>query len=372
MSENFEKLTDGEKLDIIFKYTHEVNSAKDMDSTLLVLANMGRDIVSAERCSLWLIDSTGKKLYTKVAHGVDKIEIEIDFGVVGACIREGKTLIINDPYNDERFHAEVDKQTGFVTKSILVEPLVDSKGEVIGAIQVLNKKTDDGKFSEEDIELLVVAAGFSGNSLESFKLNLEIEESQNETIWMLGEICEKRSLETGKHTTRVAKYSVAVAEAMGLPSEDIHLLRQASSLHDLGKMGIRDSVLLKPGKLTFEEFEEMKNHSKIGYNMIKDSKNRILQTGAIISLEHHEKYNGKGYPYGLKGEEINVFARITAIADVFDAISSTRCYKEAWSIQESFDLIKSERGEHFDPKVVDAFFEVQDTILNIFKDLKEV
>ncbi len=371
MSENFEKLTDTQKLNIIFKYTQEVNNANDMDSTLLILANMGRDIVSAERCSLWLIDSTGKKLYTKVAHGVDKIEIDIDFGVVGACIRDGKTLIINDPYNDDRFHSDVDKKTGFVTKSILAHPLIDSKGDIIGAIQVLNKKTDDGKFSEADIEFLVVAAGFSGNSLESFMLNLEIEESQNETIWMLGEICEKRSLETGKHTTRVAKYSIAVAEAMGLPSEQVQILRQASSLHDLGKMGIRDSILLKPGKLTNEEYEEMKNHSEIGYNMIKDSKNRILQAGAIISLEHHEKYNGLGYPRGLKGEEINIFARITAIADVFDAISSTRCYKEAWSLDESFDLIKKERGNHFDPNVVDAFFKVQDRILEIFNELRE-
>ncbi len=372
MSENFEKLTDTQKLDIIFQYTHEVNSARDMDSTLMVLANMGRDIVAAERCSLWLIDSTGKKLFTKVAHGVDKIEIDIDFGLVGACIREGKTLIINDPYSDSRFHAEVDKQTGFLTKSILVEPLVDSNGKIIGAIQVLNKKTSDGMFTEDDIELLVVAAGFSGNSLEAFKLNMEIENSQNETIWMLCEICEKRSLETGKHTTRVAKYSVAVAEAMGLPSEDIKVLRQASSLHDLGKMGIKDMILLKPGKLTDEEYNEMKNHSEIGYNMLKDSKNAILQAGAIISLEHHEKFNGTGYPKGLKGEEIHVFARITAIADVFDAISSVRCYKDAWSIEESFDLLKSEKGRHFDPVVVDAFFEVKDKILNIFHDLKEV
>ncbi len=372
MDGNFGKLTDRQKLEIIFKYTNQVNKASDIDSTLLILANMGRDIVAAERCSLWLIDSTGKKLYTQVAHGVEKIEIDINYGVVGACIRENKTLVINDPYNDDRFHSDVDLQTGFVTKSILVEPLVDTKGKVIGAIQVLNKKSIDGKFSDEDSEMLVVAAGFSANSLETFMLNLEITESQNETILMLGEICEKRSLETGKHTARVAKYSAAIAGALGLPKEEIQILRQASGLHDIGKMAIVDKILLKPGKLTKEEYDEMKKHSNIGYNMLKDSRNRILQAGALISHEHHEKFNGTGYPQGLKGEEIHVFARITAIADVFDAITSVRCYKEAWPIAKSFELIRKESGEHFDPKVVDAFFEVQDEILEIFADLKEV
>ncbi len=150
MSENFEKLTDREQLELIFKYTNQLNKATDVDTTLMILADMGRDIVSAERCSLWLIDSTGKKLYTKVAHGVDKIEIDINYGLVGACVREKQTLLINDPYNDDRFHSEVDFRTGFLTKSILTDPLVDTKGQVIGAIQVLNKKSLDGKFSEDD------------------------------------------------------------------------------------------------------------------------------------------------------------------------------------------------------------------------------
>ncbi len=367
MKENFEKLTDREQLEIIFKYTTEINKATDIDSTLMVLANMGRDIVAAERCSLWLIDSTGKKLYTKVAHGVDKIEIDINYGVVGACIREKQTLLINDPYNDDRFHSEVDLKTGFHTKSILAEPLIDTRGRVIGAIQVLNKKSEDGMFSEEDTEMLVVAAGFAGNSLETFKLNLEIEEAQNETILLLGELCEKRSLETGKHTTRVAKYSVAIAEALGLSKADIQTLKQSSGLHDIGKLATRDKILLKPDKLTEEEFNEMKKHSEVGYNMLKDYKNRILQTGALIAYQHHEKFNGAGYPRGLQGEEIHIFARITAIADVFDAITSVRCYKAAWPMEKSLDLIKSESGRHFDPQVVDAFFKVKDEIIEIFE-----
>ncbi len=371
MGRIFEDLTDREQLEIIFKYINQVNNATDIESTLLILADMGRDIVSAERCTLWLVDSTGKKLYTKVAHGVENIVIDIDTGIVGDCIRRKETLLINDPYNDQRFNPKVDIQTGFLTKSILAEPLLDTNGDVIGAIQVLNKKRGDGKFSNKDMETLVVAAGFAGNSLETFMLNQEIIESQNETILLLGELCEKRSLETGKHTSRVALYSVAVAEAMGLPQEDIQILKQSSGLHDIGKLATKDKILLKPGKLTDEEYDEMKKHTEVGHLMLKDSKNRILQTGALISYQHHEKYNGTGYPQGLKGDEIHIFARITAIADVFDAITSVRCYKEAWPVDKSFELIKSESGKHFDPKVVEAFFEVTDEILTIYEELKD-
>ncbi len=154
---------------------------------------------------------------------------------------------------------------------------------------------------------------------------------------------------------------------MGLPKADVQILKQSSGLHDIGKLATRDKILLKPDKLTEEEFNEMKKHSEVGYNMLKDYKNRILQTGALISYQHHEKFNGAGYPRGLKGEEIHIFARITAIADVFDAITSVRCYKDAWPMEKSLELIKSESGRHFDPKVVDAFFKVQDEIIEIFE-----
>lgn len=367
----YAKLTDREKLELLFKYITQVNSAKDLESTLLILANMGRDIVSAERCTLWLLDQTGENLYSKVAHGVDFLTINAKTGIVGECVQSGETLLINDPYHDGRFNPQVDKQTGFATKSILCEPLVNTRGDVIGAIQILNKVTEDGKFSEEDIQTLIVAASFAGNTLETFLVNQEILEAQKETILLLGELCEKRSLETGKHTARVAAYSVAIAQQMGMTYEEIQLLRQASALHDIGKLATPDRILLKPGKLTAEEFDEMKKHAEIGYNMLKNSNNRILQSGALISYQHHEKYNGKGYPQGLKGDEIHSFSRISALADVFDAISSTRCYKAAWELQECLELVRKESGEHFDPVVVEAFFAVEDKILGIYKDLKD-
>ena len=143
------------------------------------------------------------------------------------------------------------------------------------------------------------------------------------------------------------------------------MLLVASPMHDIGKVGIEDSILKKPGKLTTEEFEEMKNHSVIGYSILKSSKRAMLRAAAVVAHEHHEKYNGSGYPNGKKGKDIHIFARITAIADVFDALGSDRCYKKAWSLEKIVNLFQEERGEHFDPELTDLFLENLEEFLEI-------
>ncbi len=371
MEKQYQDMNAREKLQLILKYTSRVNKATNMKDTLLILADMGRDIVSAERCTIWYKDETEQKLITEIAHGVDVISININSGIVGECVKTGRTIIVDDPYNCAIFDSTIDSHTGFTTKSIIAQPLFNSNGQTIGVIQVLNKVSENGRFSTEDAELLEVAASFSANSLETIMLGNKIIKAQNETIMFLGELCEKRSSETGGHTTRVSLYCTAIAEEMKLSPEQVQILGQSSALHDIGKLAIPDRILLKPAKLTTEEFDEMKHHTTIGYKMLSMSKNDILLSGAIISYQHHEKYNGKGYPNGLKGEEIDVFARITALADVFDAITSVRCYKDAWALDKAFELIKSERGEHFDPAVVDAFFRVEEKIVAVYNALKD-
>ena len=190
--------------------------------------------------------------------------------------------------------------------------------------------------------------------------------------YTMGEIAETRSKETGNHVKRVAEYSKLLALKLGLDELTADMLKLASPMHDIGKVGIPDNILNKPGKLTFEEFEIMKTHAQLGYEMLKHSQKPILQAAAIVSKEHHEKYNGKGYPLGLSGENIHIFARITAVADVFDALGSDRIYKKAWEDEKIFELFNSEKGEHFDPKIIDAFFENIDEIKKIrelFKDI---
>ncbi|MDP4145179.1 MAG: HD domain-containing protein [Bacillota bacterium] len=203
-------------------------------------------------------------------------------------------------------------------------------------------------------------------------LNVEIENTQKEIVFTLGEVAEARSKETGNHVKRVAEYSYILAKALGLSTNEAELIKVASPMHDIGKLAIPDNILNKPGKLTSDEFELMKAHSNIGYDLLKNSNRQIFRSAAIIALQHHEKFNGKGYPHGLKGEEIHVYGRITAVADVFDALGSDRVYKKAWELDRILNLFKEERGDHFDPKLVDVFFKNIDKILIVRDRFKDV
>ncbi|NWF66622.1 MAG: PAS domain S-box protein [Campylobacterales bacterium] len=200
---------------------------------------------------------------------------------------------------------------------------------------------------------------------ELVELSKEIEDTQKEIIFTLGEIGESRSKETGNHVKRVAEYSYILAKEYGLSEEDSLLLKNASPMHDIGKIAISDHILLKPAKLTFEEFETMKTHATLGYQMLNKSNRPILKTAATIAHEHHEKWNGKGYPRGLSGENIHIYGRITAIADVFDALGSDRCYKKAWEMSDILELFKQEKGEHFDPLLIELFFKNIDKFIAI-------
>ena len=200
----------------------------------------------------------------------------------------------------------------------------------------------------------------------------EIIQTQKELIYLMGEIGETRSRETGNHVKRVALYSYVLAKEYGLSEAEAQLLKNASPMHDIGKIGIPDAILNKPGRLTLEEFEIMKTHAEIGYKLLNHSDRPLLKASAIVAYQHHERWDGKGYPRGLKGEEIHIFGRITAIADVFDALSSDRVYKKAWELDRILQLFKEERGRHFEPKLVDIFFSNLDELLKIREKFQDV
>jgi putative two-component system response regulator len=194
-------------------------------------------------------------------------------------------------------------------------------------------------------------------------LNQEIINTQRELIFTLGEICETRSHETGQHVKRVAEYSYLLATLC--ECEDAELIRQASPMHDIGKVAIPDHILNKPGKLTPDEWEIMKTHSRLGFEMLSISQRPLLQMAATIAHEHHEKWNGEGYPHGLKGETISMAGRISAIADVFDALASDRCYKQGWTLDKVLAYFTEERAKHFDPTLVDLLFKHLDEFIEI-------
>lgn len=197
------------------------------------------------------------------------------------------------------------------------------------------------------------------------ELHEELEETQREVIYTMGEIGETRSKETGFHVKRVAEYSKLLALKFGLSKDEAEILRLASPMHDIGKVGIPDSILNKPGKLTAQEYETMKEHAQIGYELLKNSTRDILKASAIVAYEHHEKWDGSGYPRGLSGEDIHIYGRITAICDVFDALAHERPYKKAWELDRIIALFKEERAKHFDPTLIDLFLENLDEFLEI-------
>ena len=205
-------------------------------------------------------------------------------------------------------------------------------------------------------------------------LQNEIEDTQIEIVDLMGMIGETRSKETGNHVKRVAEYSKLLALKLGLSEREAEMIRVASPMHDIGKVGIPDAILNKPGKLTYEEFEIMKMHAELGYDLLKYSTRDILKVAAIVAHQHHEKYNGKGYPRGLKGEDIHIYGRITSVADVFDALGSERVYKKAWELDRILTYLKEERGVSFDPKIIDLFLENLEEFLVIrdrYQDVSE-
>ncbi len=246
---------------------------------------------------------------------------------------------------------------------------------------VLKNKKKDGTHYFVDTTILPILN--TNNNIQEYiairkdvtdiiDLNLQLVKSQEEILNRMGMIAETRSKETGHHVKRVAEYCKIIAKAVGLEEKEIELLYNASALHDIGKVGTPDDILNKPGKLTYDEFEEMKKHTTNGYEMLKDSDNEIVKAGALIAQQHHEKYDGSGYPENLKGDEIHIFARITALADVFDALGETRAYKQAWELSDIINFIKEQKGLHFDPVIVEAFNDNIQKIIYIRRKYKNI
>lgn len=352
-------------LRIIFDYTTKIANERSLDRVLVLMADMGRQMIQADRCTVWVIDQQRKELFTTVAHGIKELRIPMDSGLVGYSIMSGESLLIEDAASDPRHNEDSDRMTGYVTRSVITVPFVSSSGEIIGAYQALNKLGTAGCFNHQDLDYLILAASYAGKSLESVMLQEEIVSTQRELILALGEIGESRSKETGHHVKRVAEYSYVLALALGLSPEEAEHLKMASPMHDIGKIAIPDSILNKPGKLTEQEFELMKTHTVIGHHMLGGSKRELLRSAALIAYQHHEKWDGTGYPVGLKGPDIHLYGRITAVADVFDALGSDRIYKKAWELERIIELMREERGRHFDPRIIDIFFAQLPTLLSI-------
>lgn len=359
----------------LVKIGQAVGAEKDIRKLIQTIAEETKFAIKADRCTVFLYDKNTDEIYSIVALGLGSGELRLPAskGLVGASIKQGETINIKEAYDDARFNRDVDLSTGYRTKTILCMPIKNVNNEIIGAFQVLNK--NEGYFTREDEDLLMAIASSAGISLENAQLfekqNKMIEEQKvilDSFIDTLSTSIDARDKITSGHSTRVRMYATLIAKEFSLSQTEISILEKAAALHDIGKIGIRDAVLQKEGKLTAEEYQHIQEHVEITHHILEKvhmSSDFVRITE--IACSHHEKYDGSGYHRHLKGDEIPFGGRILAVSDVFDAITSKRHYRDKMSIEKVIEIISNGAGSHFDPDVVDKFLHIPlNKIVDVF------
>ncbi|MDD5773152.1 MAG: HD domain-containing protein [bacterium] len=300
--------------------------------------------------------------------------------VSGYTALTGEILNIPDVYeisknSEYKINLDYDRRNQYRSRSMLVVPLKDNENKVIGVIQLINALDKAGNiipFSGAMAEELICSLGSQAAvAIKNAQLTKDLKAAYLDTIYCLSEAAESKDKDTGMHIQRVSNYSVALGKKLGLAERELELILYASPMHDIGKVGIPDAVLLKPGKLDVEERKIIEQHTVIGGNILSKAKGPFSKISKEIALTHHEKFDGTGYPNKLIGEEIPLSGRIVALADVFDALINKRCYKSAMSCDDVIEIIKKESGKHFDPKIVTAFFDSYKEIIEIFEKNKD-
>ena len=347
-----------------------------LEHLLKTVAQEIKKVLDADRCTVFLLDRQRNELVSKVALGMGTQELRFpaDKGLAGYAAQMGEIINIKDAYQDERFNPDIDRETGYKTKTILCMPIWNMKHEILGVFQVLNKN-NDGVFSKEDEDILIAIGSSAGIAIENAKLfesqQMMIDQQKElfkNFVDTLAASIDARDKITAGHSNRVKMYSELICEVMDLDERDTANIIHAAILHDIGKIGIRDAVLQKDGKLTDDEYKHIQEHVKITYDIL----NRVyiseeFKEVAEIASKKQEKYDGTGYFRKLKGEEIPLGGRILAVSDVFDAITSKRHYRDKMPIKNALDIIKSGAWKHFDGDIVEAFFKIKlDRLVDVF------
>jgi putative two-component system response regulator len=256
-----------------------------------------------------------------------------------------------------RYNPDWDERADYATQSMMVVPMLNREDEVVGVLQLINALEGRGvvPFPAENEKLASSLASQAAVAIENAELTEDLKQAHLDTIFRLGVAAEYRDRETANHIKRMSHYCAQIAEGLGWADEAVNMILWSSLMHDVGKLGIPDAILQKPGRLTPEERRLMEFHTIIGGNILKGSEAAVLKQSRIVALTHHEKFDGTGYPQGLKGEEIPLAGRITILADVFDALSSKRVYKEALTEEEVLCILAEGQGTFFDPMILDIF-----------------
>ncbi len=343
------------QLALLNKVGHLISSSLDPRQVRLRTIDAAIRLVEAAAGSLILIDQESGEMFFEVALGesarrIRKVRLVKGEGIAGWVVKHGKPVVVQDCSHDRRFSQRVDHVSKFVTRDMICAP-VKVKGKTIGAIQAINKK--NGSFDEKDKELFILLADQVGVALENARLFERLQQSFLETSEALAEAIELRDAYTGGHTRRVTRYSLATGGELGLDEAGLEELRLAAILHDIGKLGVDDGVLRKPGRLDEKEFRQMKKHPRLGAAMLE----RVQYLRPVLPgiRSHHERVDGRGYPDGLRGGKIPLVARIIAVADTYDAMTSDRPYRKGLPKKTAVQELVDCSGAQFDSRVVQAF-----------------
>jgi len=344
------------RLDLLYKVGQKVGSVSEMARLVEQIMRMTQHTLNAEASSVLLLDEEKQELVFEVAQGeagkrLRNVRLSDESGIAGWVARNCKPLIVNNVNKDQRFSQHMDKMTSFKTKSVICVPLV-VQSKCIGVIEVLNK-ADGGDFSSQDMGTLVSVASTAAIAIENLRLNQTILDSYKSTIKALAAAIDAKDPYTRGHSQRVTEYAMMGASALSYSKEDLENLEYAGILHDIGKIGIADSILTKPGPLTPDEWNVVCRHPLIGANMLNEVP--FLGEARNMVLNHHERYDGRGYPHGVRGEAIPIGARLLAVADAFDTITTDRPYRAALSVGHAISELYGSTGTQFCPVAVEAF-----------------
>lgn len=366
----WQKKTDFLKL--LISSSVALSEVNDFEELLAMITQTALSMANCEGCSIYEADGNQLRFIKTrnsvfETHGTQipfkTFTIPIDDTTISGYVAHAKKVMnIEDVYNLPKdapfsFRGSFDTLMNYRSKSMLGIPMVDLAGNVLGVLQLINR-VENGNvvaFPHSVEPILRALASQFGIVLRNFRMAAALKQSHVETVKRFVKASECHDTDTGGHIERMSRYSVLLYRALGFNEQDCEVIRLASMLHDVGKISTPDAVLKKPGRLTPEEFEIMKLHTVSGFEMLKDADSPFLKMGAEIALSHHEKWDGSGYPKALKGTEIPLVGRVVAIADVFDALCSRRCYKDSWPIEKVLDEIWATSGTHFDPDIVQLF-----------------
>lgn len=356
-----------QRLTILFNITRNISTELKLDNLLLIIMDEVRKALKADRCTVFLLDREKNELWSKVAHGERDIRFPSNLGIAGYVATTGDVLNIPDAYADPRFNQEIDKKTGYFTRNILAFPMRNKLGEIIGVFQVLNKY--EGLFTKQDEQMLDAISAIAATQIENAQLYEEQKKTFDSFVRTLASTIDARDPLTAGHSDRIALYSEELTRILNLSTKKRELLRYAALLHDYGKIAIREAVLCKNGSLTIEEYCHIQEHAAYTKSILeKINFSRDFKDVPQIASSHHEKMDGSGYPIGLVGDQIPIESRILAVADVFDALTSKRHYRDRMEFENVMDILEKSIGSHFDKNIIEAFKKIKiDRLMEILE-----